>query len=151
MMVISPYFFGEFMNLRSFLFCILFLPSFLFASEKPFKIGGDFIVKSIKRNRYNDYSIVFKPSFKSDKLKLLVLNTDHVHSNLAEGSSLRLSAEVVRVEAKIATVSQLVVFYPSKQGKTPVWMISKSEHSKKSFNASKLIDVHSPQSDYLVF
>ena len=74
-----------------------------------------------------------------------------MHSNLEEGSKLRLSAEVIRVEAKIATVSQLVIFYPSNQGKTPVWMISKSAHSKKNFNASKLIDVHSPQSDYLVF
>lgn len=139
------------MNLKSLLFCILFLPSTLFATEKPFKLGGDFIVKSIKRNRYNDYSIIFEPNFNSDKLKLLVLNTDHVHNKLEEGAKLRLSAEVVRLEAKIATVSQLVIFYPSKQGKTPVWMISKSQHTKKNFNASKLIDVHSPQSDYQVF
>ena len=139
------------MNFKKLFFWIFLIPSLLYADQNPMKLGGDFIVKSIKRNAYNDYSITFKPDYKSDRVKLLVLNTDHVHGRLEQGSRLRLSAEVVSIKDKIAKVSQIVVYYPSNQGTTPVWMISKSRPSNRVFSAGKLIEVHSPQSDYLVF
>ena len=99
-------------NFVYFVAMFLLVNSAVFAGESR-KVAGDFKVIKIQKNMASDFTIKFKPVAKNKSINLMVLNTDHVHSQISEGDVVRLSAEVVRLEAKVATVSQLVIFYNS--------------------------------------
>ena len=135
-----------------YIFFFIFLNSFISSSiYARTKVSGIFELVEIKKNVARDYTLTFRPVSHLKKIKILVLNTDHVHSKIRQGDKIKLSAEVSQLKNGVASVAQMVLFYDSLQGKTPIWMMSKIEKANKGFNASKLLDVHSPQSDYIVF
>jgi hypothetical protein len=108
------------------------------------KVGGEFLVKSIERKN-NTYSVIFTSG---DGGKDLILHTNHVHGGLQQGSKIRLSAEVTQ-EGPLLEVNQVMVFLPIPEGVKPVWMLSKS--FKGGENPARYIEMHDPQSDYVLF
>ena len=122
----------------------LMMPTAHGEESKLLKIGGEFLIKSIEKENAS-FVVVFKAQ---DGGKDLVLHTDHVHVGLQAGSKLRLSAEVTH-EGDLLEINQVMVFIPIAEGVKPIWMLSKSY---KSGNLpSRYIEMHDPQSDYILF
>lgn len=113
------------------------------------RIGGTFIVSTIKPMKDNGFRVTFTAKDGSPRFKTLVLESTHVHMAIAEGASLRLSADVVAVSGSTAEVSQVVIFVPGRTGETPVWMMSR--RSTVPNPPAKLLEMHVPQTDYQVF
>jgi hypothetical protein len=115
------------------------------------RVGGDYKVAKIKKQQHG-FTIQFESTVKTGKYDRLILESAHVHEKIAEGSVLRLSAEVDRKKDDGSfEVSQVLLFFPSAQGKTPIWLISKNRPVQRLNGASKYLEMHAPTSDYLVF
>ena len=110
------------------------------------RIGGDFLVKSIHRKSDGSFAIVFESESPQAKFKTLNLESAHVHVAIVEKSKIRLSADVIDIDGTSANVSQVVLFLPGREGRTPIWMLSKSARPKGP--PSKLIEMHVPSTDY---
>lgn len=108
------------------------------------KVGGDFLIKSIESHQ-GIYDVTFSSA---DGGKDLILHTDHVHAGLQKGSKIRLSAEVMG-EGLVLEVNQVMVFLPIPEGVKPVWMLSKN--FKGGDAPSRYLEMHDPQSDYILF
>ncbi|MEI8027266.1 MAG: hypothetical protein WCI18_13040 [Pseudomonadota bacterium] len=108
------------------------------------KVGGDFLIKSIESHK-GIYDVTFSSV---DGGKDLILHTDHVHAGLQKGSKMRLSAEVMG-EGPVLEVNQVMVFLPIPEGVKPVWMLSKN--FKGGDAPSRYLEMHDPQSDYILF
>ena len=108
------------------------------------KVGGDFFIKSIEI-RKGSYDVTFASV---DGGKDLILHTDHVHAGLQKGSKIRLSAEVMG-EGAVLEVNQVMIILPIPEGVKPVWMLSKN--FKGGDAPSRYLEMHDPQSDYVLF
>lgn len=118
-------------------------------AETQFKrVGGTFVVSSITRLKDGTFKVTFTAKAGEPKFKKLVLESTHVHVSVAEGSELRLSAEILSFNGDTAEVSQLVVFVPGRVGETPVWMLSK--RAKVAAPPAKLLEMHAPSTDYQI-
>ena len=93
----------------------------------------------------SSYAVIFSSV---DGGKDLILHTDHVHAGLQKGSKIRLSAEVVS-EGALLEVNQVMLFLPIPEGVKPVWMLSKN--FKGGDAPTRYIEMHDPQSDYILF
>lgn len=113
------------------------------------RIGGTFVVTSIKPLKSSGFRVIFTAKEGTPRFKTLVLESPHVHMSLTEGSSLRLSADVISTTGDTADISQVVVFIPSRNGNTPVWMLSKRVIDPVP--PAKLLEMHDPHNDYQVF
>lgn len=113
------------------------------------RIGGTFIVSSIKPLKDNLFRVTFVAKDGSPRFKTLVLESSHVHMAIAEGASLRLSADVIAISGSTAEVSQVVIFVPGRTGEIPIWMMSRRATVPNP--PAKLLEMHVPQTDYQVF
>ncbi len=121
-----------------------------FAGGKLQRIGGNFTVTEINKLAAGDFEVVFKAETDSDKYNKLKLKTDHINVAVEQGKTIKLSAEVERVEGDFVWVRQMVIFVPSPQGSIPIWLLSKAE-GKPNFKREKYLKMHAPNSDYTVF
>lgn len=109
------------------------------------RIGGDFKVARIDKI-VNGFRVHFKSKIEAE-IPEIILISDHIHARVKEGDVIRLSADVVRVEGKVAYASQVLVFLTGDQGEVPVWMTATG--------AQLIIDrdflkMHSPSNDYFI-
>jgi hypothetical protein len=98
----------------------------------------------------DSFVIEFRSERSSGRFDTLILQSDHVHVGLKLGSTIRLSAEIAAEHGGLAEVSQVVLFLPSRQGPTPVWLLSKNAQAK-DLRAAPYIKMHAPQTDYQMF
>ena len=116
---------------------------------KTTKIGGKFRISAIKK--VNGLFITeFSALTKTGKYDILVLESDHIHMGIKEGQELRLSAEILKTEGKKTLVNQMVIFLPAPEGDTPIWLMSKNQPGFGELKAEKYLNLHAPQSDYLI-
>ena len=108
------------------------------------KVAGNYKVKSIEKAD-SGFKVIFSPE---DGSKGLLLKTSHIHAGVTVGSSLRLSAEVVG-QGNYLEVNQVVLYLPIPEGVKPVWMLS--ERFREGGAPGKYIEMHDPQSDYILF
>lgn len=113
------------------------------------KVGGLFRIASIQRLGDKDFRIKFESERKTGKGDVLVLRSDHVHLAMQEGQVLRLSAEVVRDGSSELEVTQVLMFLPSDQGATPIWLLS-TQHTTHDFRGARWLEMHAPQADYTI-
>lgn len=115
-------------------------------AQKFERVGGTFVVTSIKHLKDGGFRIVFTAKEGEPRFKTLVLESSHVHVSVSEGSELRLSADIVATKGNTAEVSQMVLFVPGRVGSTPVWMLSK--RARSPLPPAKLLEMHAPSTDY---
>ena len=113
------------------------------------RVGGDFTVTGIQQLKSGGFSVDFKASAGSPKFAKLHLESDHINAGLEEGATLRLSADVIGTSGDLAEIAQVVVFMPGRVGPTPVWMLSKK--SPRLDPPAKLLEMHAPSTDYVIF
>lgn len=113
------------------------------------RVEGRFKVKTIKRlDSY--YRLVFENIDRTAKTKHLTLDTNYVHIGVERGKVLRLSAEVRASDNDGNEIKQVLLYLPKEGSHSPVWMLSRS-HPQMKFTGARLLDMHAPQSDYLLF
>ena len=113
------------------------------------RVGGTFVVSDISKKPDGTFVVEFKSDHPTGRIATVHLESDHVHFAVDVGSKLRISAEILSVNGNIAEASQVLVFIPSRQGHTPVWLLSKRA-SRFELNGAKLIEMHAPQSDFQI-
>jgi hypothetical protein len=119
-------------------------------SVKIERIGGEFEVTNIESIKDNYFRVTFVSTGENPRFKTLVLESSHVHVRVQKGSILRLSADVEATSGTTARVDQVVLFFPGRVGKTPVWMVSR-QGSRFNSPPGKLIEMHAPSTDYQIF
>jgi hypothetical protein len=131
--------------------CALFLAAAAFGKDGiPLRVGGTYRVKSIAAQSKGLLRIEFESTAPTGRFDFLVLETDHVHYAVKEGSSIRLSAEVVAENGKKSIVSQVMVYLPlPNQQSATVWMLSRT-NPPKELNGARYLDQHSPTTDFLI-
>lgn len=117
---------------------------------KVLRVGGRYKIVQVERHDRGGFKIVFRSIEPTGRFDELILDTVHVHMAVATGQTVRLSAEISKDRGMRAEVSQVVLFLPSAQGPTPVWLLSRTSQPR-DLTATRYIDMHVPQSDYLVF
>lgn len=137
--------------LKILLVILSILSSSLYAGEKSKieRIGGNFLVHKISKSPSGAFIVDFRASEGEPKFKELRLESDNINAALVEGAKLRLSADVTRVNGKLAEVAQVVVYLPSVVGPTPVWMLSRK--APRLDPPAKLLEMHAPVTDFAVF
>jgi hypothetical protein len=111
------------------------------------RVRGIYQVKQIEKLTDGGFSIAFSAVDQSAFIAELHLESDHVHFSLKEGERIKLSADVVTINAKSAECRQLVIFMPHVQGYTPIWLISRKFPPTDS-TAARYLEMHAPQSDF---
>lgn len=112
-------------------------------------VEGQFKVKTIER-RYGYHRLVFENVDRTATTKRLTLDTNYVHVGVEKGRVLRLSADVSAAGNASREIKQVLLYLPQDGSHTPVWMLSRS-HPQMKFTGARLLDMHAPQSDYLLF
>lgn len=118
-------------------------------SPKLLRVGGDYVVYDIRKVTEKSYEIEFRAADPTGKFDRVVLTSDHVHMAITKGQKLRISAEVGQTKGDVAEATQVLIFLPSVQGPTPIWMLS-SRSKSLDLKGSKYLEMHAPQSDYTI-
>ena len=136
------------MNLLTFLLlCALSVTGF----SQVTRVAGNYKVSGIKSLKGGQVQIDFTAVNPTGSFDRLTLVSDHVHMGIKSKDTLRLSAEVVEPKPKgVSPVSQVLVFLPSRQGSTPVWLLSR-RHPPKGLSGAKLLEMHAPSADFQIF
>ena len=116
---------------------------------KLLRVGGDYLVTAVEHSGEREFHVEFKAVTPSGKFDVLNLHSDHVHIAVKKGEKLRLSAEILNSKGAVAEVAQMVIFLPSNLGPTPVWLLS-NRASNHELRAVKYLEMHSPQTDYVI-
>jgi len=116
---------------------------------RPLRVGGDYTVTSVDRLTDREFHVEFKAVAASGKFDVLNLHSDHIHIAVRKGEKLRLSAEILSTQGAVAEVAQMVIFLPSNLGPTPVWLLS-NRATNHELRAVKYLEMHSPQTDYVI-
>ncbi len=120
-------------------------------NEKLLRIGGTYKVVKLQKRADSEFEIHFESAPPSGRYDRLVLHSDHIHMGLQEGQTLRLSAEVLKSSADELEVTQVLLFLSNPEyGTTPVWMLSSQHASGQELRASRWLDMHAPQADYII-
>ncbi|NBQ52051.1 MAG: hypothetical protein EBU49_00505 [Proteobacteria bacterium] len=124
------------------------------AAGKMERIGGDYRLQGISRKcparpDGSCFRVIFEAVHKTGRFDELVLESNHVNVSVKKGDVVRLSAEIAVDRGKKAEVSQVVLFDDSGKSRPPTWILS-SKHRAGSGPASRYIDMHVPQTDFLV-
>jgi hypothetical protein len=114
------------------------------------RAGGEYSVARIDRNLDGSYVVEFRSPKASGRFDTLILHSDHVHVGVKVGSTVRLSAEVAAEIGPLAEVAQVVMYLPSNQGPSPVWLLSRNRQHR-DLKAARYKDQHDPRSDYRMF
>jgi hypothetical protein len=134
------------------IFCTLILWT-LSATATEQRIGGDYTLKSIEAIKQG-YRLDFTSVVKTDHFNDIFIETDHVRFDMVQGQTYRISAEIPQTKNtksldKATAVSQLMVYLPQPQGPTPVWILSTGYQGE--LKGAKLLEMHNPSSDFMVF
>jgi hypothetical protein len=111
------------------------------------RVGGTYEVTDIEQKDDGTFLINFQSVVKGGKFEFLKLESDHVHFSVVEGQKIRLSAEILGTKGNVTEVSQVLLFLPTSQGVTPVWMLSRKGQDR-DLRGSKYLEMHSPQNDF---
>ena len=114
------------------------------------RVGGDYIVHSIKPIAHSGFLVEFRSATTTGRFDVLKLETSNLHLLLNEGQKLRISAELLHEGEEASEVAQVLVFIPGQTGETPVWLLSRKS-SAISFDGARYLEMHAPESDYLLF
>ena len=118
------------------------------------RTGGDYTVAGISthcrgQGQSGCFRIVFDAVHKTGRFDQLVLESNHVNVGVKPGDRIRLSAEVAVDRGRTAEVSQVVLFEGEPGSHVPVWMLS-SKYRAGTGPAARYLEMHSPQTDFLV-
>ena len=118
------------------------------------RTGGDYPLVEITTRcqsavRPTCFRIVFDALNKTGRFDRLVLESGHVNVGVKPGDKVRLSAEIAVDRGRTAEVSQVVLFGGIPGSQVPVWMLS-SKHRAGPGPAARYIEMHAPQTDFLV-
>ena len=119
------------------------------SAPKVLRVGGDYQVAAIDQAPNGTFTVEFKALKQTGRFDLLRLTSDHVHVAVRLGQTLRLSAEVIATTGPAAEVTQLVIFFPSPQGRVPVWLLS-SRLPAGDLTATRYLEMHAPLTDYRI-
>lgn len=130
--------------------CLMFLLVTKSLCGEVINIGGDYNVSSINRLENGLIEIHFSSVKQSGKYDELTLVSKHIHMGIRLGQALRISAEVVSelTNGRFA-INQVLVYLPTSQGKTPVWIVAEGSNSGR-LSGIPLLKMHAPSSDYLI-
>ena len=113
------------------------------------KVGGEFKISKIEKLGVEDFRVLFDSIYPSGKNDRLILRTQHLHFGLAEGSQIRLSAEVISASEGVLEVTQVLLFLPRENyGLTPVWVLSSQFPNSELKGGAKWLEMHAPQADF---
>ncbi len=119
------------------------------AVEQFIRVGGNYIVKSVEQKSGNSFIVSFTAESQTGKFDELQLESDHVHVAVKVGRTIRLSAEILKANGPKAEISQVVLFFPNAEGHVPVWLIS-NKFPNRDLKATKYLDMHAPNNDYMI-
>lgn len=114
------------------------------------RVGGEFRVESLLSSN-SGFVVTFASTDAKAKIKKIRLESNQVHVSVEEGKVLRLSAEVLSLRDGIAEASQVLLFLPTAGSYLPVWLLSRHKPSLSNLNGARYLDMHAPQSDFLLF
>ena len=128
----------------------LLLAVFTLATTNSVRVSGEFIIKSITADKRGFFTVIFTNTAENAKINTLRLETRHLHVAIEQGKRLRLSAEVSKWRGNMVEAKQILVFVPTASSHTPIWLLSRHSSSDKKLQGAKYLDMHAPQSDFLV-
>jgi len=132
----------------------LILPHGAPASESPRpthnveRVGGTYVVSAIDRVDAG-FRVKFNAVAPSGNFDEITLDSPHVHVGVKVGQQLRISAEVIGGDLKVAEATQVLVFLPTQRGEVPVWMLS-SKQNAGDLGGARYLEMHAPQTDYTI-
>ncbi len=118
-------------------------------SSITLRVGGNYKVEDVEKVDEKTFRITFRAATESGRFDTLILDSDHLHVAVTKGTTIRLSAEILKDNGKSAEVAQLVIFLPSKVGQTPVWLLS-NKAPLRDLRATDYLKMHAPINDYFV-
>lgn len=128
----------------------LFVAMITLATANAVRVSGEFVVKSITADKQGFFTVIFTNTSKSAKIGTLRLETRHLHVAIEQGKRLRLSAEIGKWRGNVVEARQILVFVPTASSHTPIWLLSRHNTGDKKLQGAKYLDMHAPQSDFLV-
>ena len=120
-------------------------------STKLVRVGGEFKVKSIQKTQDHSFVVTFASTDSQAKVQEIKLESTYLHVSVEEGKVLRLSAEVASQQGRVVEAKQILLFLPTANSYLPVWLLSRSAPALSDLKGAKYIDMHAPQSDFLLF
>lgn len=120
-------------------------------STKLVRVGGEFKVKSIQKTKDHSFVVTFASTDSQAKVQEIKLESTYLHVSVEEGKVLRLSAEVATQQGRVVEAKQILLFLPTASSYLPVWLLSRSAPALSDLKGAKYIDMHAPQSDFLLF
>lgn len=120
-------------------------------SAELVRVGGEFRVKSIEKTKDRGFLITFTSTDRKAQVQEITLDSAYLHVSVEEGKVLRLSAEVASQRGSTVTARQILLFLPTPGSYLPVWLLSRSAPALSDLKGAKYIDMHAPQSDFLMF
>ena len=135
-----------------YIFSILVLMISINVYSEVLKIGGTYKIKSIDQHDKGYFIINFESVPQTGKFDLLQLKTYNVHFALKKSDIVKISCELESNVNKnnIYEIAQVVIFLNSSQGRTPIWLTSINKPIA-NFDEANYLEIHAPQSDYLIF
>jgi hypothetical protein len=128
-------------------------PGYAQVAETFVKVGGKYRVEEMKRIADDLFAVSFVAVEPSGKFDRLIFHTQHLHLGIEQGQVLQISADVrqVKSDGAEAEVAQVVLFLPSREGATAIWMLSKDiDPGVGALQLRDYLKLHSPQSDYRI-
>ena len=120
------------------------------ATANNIRVSGEFIVKSITTDKQGFFTVIFANTAKNAKINTLRLETRQLHVAIEQGKRLRLSAEVGKWRGNTVEARQILVFVPTASSHTPIWLLSRHGSDDQKLQGARYLDMHAPQSDFLV-
>ena len=131
------------------LLLLILLPCWALADTT--KVAGNYIVHNISQSSDGFVHVDFVAVKKTGKYDNLRLVSDHVHMGVKINDQLRIAADVINARQDgVSLVRQVLIFLPSAEGVTPVWMLSRKLRSGE-LRGAKMLEMHSPNADYRIF
>ncbi len=121
------------------------------AKTTTVRVGGNYKVKKIERLKDSSFLVIFESTETTGRADVIRLESDHIHMGVSEGQVLRISAEVTADKGKVVEAQQVLLFLPQIEGPMPVWMLSRHSRSESDLNGASYLEMHAPQSDFLIF
>ncbi len=115
------------------------------------RVGGEFKVKSIQKTKDRSFVITFSSTDLKAQVQEITLESAYLHVSVEEGKVLRLSAEVAAQHGRVVEARQILLFLPTHGSYLPVWLLSRSAPALSDLKGAKYIDMHAPQSDFMMF
>lgn len=120
------------------------------AGKQLLRIGGEFRVKKITKTD-GGFMVTFASTDRHAQVQEINLESSYLHVSVEEGKVLRLSAEVTAQQGSSVQAKQVLLFLPVPGAYLPVWLLSRSAPALSDLRGAKYIDMHAPQSDFLIF